>query len=186
MIEFAFCLPILGFLLALIFFFGWSMNNQQHVEMAARHSVWRSVYPPGETRMGLNAAFFAGKSDDVTLDSNLGWETTMPQTYMDVMQFPEQSSRQLAQAMVIDTFPKAQESTVAAHFPTSVGLWKQFQGNLTGSIAREGVEWRRNQVDWTNPVRTQFLTDLDNTLNSIPSPGNGLGVMVQQLYMAHW
>lgn len=189
LVEFVFCMPILGFVIAMIMFFGWSMMNQQHVKMAARHSAWRHVRGPSDTTgMEINSGFFNNRADanSLSISSSFGWPVELKTEYQNVQARMQPSTGQLVERMVMQTFPKGVQSAVSAEFPTDVPAWKRFTGSIDGATPREGVEWRRGQAEWNDPVKDQFLEVLDSRLDHIPEPGNGLGQMIRQLYLTRW
>jgi Flp pilus assembly protein TadG len=188
MIEFALCMPILGFFLALTFFFGWSMLNQQNVKAVARYTAWRHVQ--GQTDLSAldaNKNFFNNAADDnhISIGYGEGTDATL-QDYVTEVTQNHQPAGALAEKLALETFPKGCQSQVDAEFPTSVRLWQQFQGSITGSRGREGVEWRRGQAELMRPLTDEFLNQLDSTLNNIPGSGRPLGQMVRSLYLAYW
>lgn len=196
------CLPILGGIIALTLFFGWAMTNQQHVKAAARYSAWRLVYGnwyiPGQVdpndpnnadpnHAGLNELFFQNRADGIGLDGGSGPTDEFEQL---AAKAAEQSAPagDYARKLVLDTFPHAQRAVVSARFPSDVAAWQRFQGAIQSapSHVRDGVEWRRRQADCRQAVREQFLLPLDDALLSVPSPGDGLGDMIRDLYLHGW
>jgi hypothetical protein len=49
---------------------------------------------------------------------------------------------------------------------------------------REGVTWQRGQVSYLEPIRDQFLTELDGVILSIPS--KPLSDSLRSLYLQRW
>ncbi len=184
--EFVFCLPVLAFLLGLIFFLGWAMMNQQHVKVSARHTAWRNVrQTPDVTGMELNKDFFANRSDSVQISLGSGPDGTL-RDFTTAAASCGPNAGILAQRLALEQYPRGSRADVSGHFPSSVALWQRYQGSIQMHRAREGVEWRRHQADNIGPVRELFLMPLDNTLDQITPPGRDLGQMMRQIYLAHW
>lgn len=186
LVEFVFCMPLLGAVLALVFFFGWAMNNQQHVKMAARYSLWKDVRgPTAATGIEVNQKFLQRKSDNIVITPSSGWSDAFIAEYRAATAATGRNNDVMT-SMVLDQFPHGHRSDVSGHFPTSVGLWEQFEGSIGSGRSRDGVEWRTGQAECNQTIRDNYLTALDAMLTGIPAPGNSLGQMIRQLYMAHW
>ncbi len=187
MIEFIFILPFLAMILALIFFFGFAMMNQQEVKVSARHGAWRHIRGPSDLDgLGINNNFFNGRAA-------MPIAVTITDTHPDGMdRFVQQSGaygqggQLLADYMVHHSFPLGVWYQVSATFPTTVGAWNKFQGSIQGIAARDGVEWRYRQAYFNEAVMQNYLTDVDSMLTGIPAPGNGMGAMLRNLYSAPW
>lgn len=184
-IEFVFCLPLLGGLMALIFFFGWSLMNQQHVKAAARYSAWKHVYGGDPAGLDVNKVFFRDKAKSLGIHYSGGSDQTL-QDYVAEVSASDSQAGALARKLALETFPKGSQANVSAEFKTDVRLWQQFQGSIQSQRGRDGVEWRRGQAELMEPLKDQFLDQLDSTLKNIPGSGRHLGQMVRQLYLAYW
>ena len=188
MIEFVFIMPFLGFLMLLIFFFGWSMMNQQHVKTAARYAAWRHVIGPSDaTGMGVNQSFFAQRADidKLSIDYSAGPGQTLQDYAADVGAVDQQAGA-LARTLAVDTFPCSSQARIGAEFLTNVRSWQRFTGAIVSQCGREGVEWRRGQADLMQPMAEQFLGELNSKLDGIPGAGRSLGQVMRQLYLAQW
>ena len=81
-------------------------------------------------------------------------------------------------------WPRGRGAEVAAAFPSDIALWQKFQGRIRNRHGREGVEWRRGQVSYLEPIRDQFLYDFDNVVSSIPDAT--LQRNLRKLYLKTW
>lgn len=180
-IEFVLCVPILAFILALIFFFGWSMMNQQHVKVAARYAAWAPVRGGYTAPDQLNRDFFSDKADPVTDSADDGPHDTL-RLYCDKAGV----SLPLAVELVLQRAPAGRHAYVSARFPSEVNVWNRFEGSIHGDRARDGVEWRRNQAAIDDALRELYLMELDRTLEDVPAPGDGLSLVFRRLYMTIW
>lgn len=179
-------LPFMGMLLALIFFFGWALRNQQHVKVSDRYWSWRRVRAGGAASASeLNGKFFGRTASGVTLRTDRGPDETLGD-YVDRVSEASRPAGVLADETVLDTFPRGRGVDVSAEFPTDVGVWRWFTGAIHHRHVRDGVEWRRGQARCENAVRDQFLGDLDERLDNVPAPGRNMGKTFRQLYLARW
>lgn len=189
MIEFVLCVPVIGFFLALTFFFGWSMLNQQNVKAATRHTAWRQIQGAAGSMSALeaNKEFFNDSANDnaITFDYEKGTDDTL-RAYVDQVSQANQPAGTLAQKAALDNWTHGLVVRVAAQFPSTVGLWQQFQGSIAANRGREGFEWRRGQADIMHPLTDAFLSDLDATLENMPGSGRPLGLMVRSIYLSQW
>lgn len=186
MVEFVACIPLLGVVLALTFFFGWAMNNQQHVWIADRYAAWRSVRGGAMATEGeLNAAFFRNIARDVHVSGDGGPSGTR-RDFADAVASVNQPAGDLAAATVADHYPNGRRVWVSADFPPNVGAARHFSGVISHRFSRAGVEWRWPQVRCEVEVTDQFLPALDNLLAGMPAPADHLARMFRSLYRNGW
>ena len=60
------------------------------------------------------------------------------------------------------------------------------QGHIHDHHAREGITWRRDEVNSWSLLRDQYYWDLDGRLRRVPAPGDGMARVIRKLYLAHW
>ncbi|MDP6046368.1 MAG: hypothetical protein QGH94_09050 [Phycisphaerae bacterium] len=194
LIEFVAIIPFLGAILGFTFFFGWAMVNQQHVKIADRYQAWRHVRAgSGVGAATLNERIFQGYLDEENYHQNSGtYSSETIKTLQGLVEAAEMQSPQasaLADTMVMERSPRGRWTTVYGRFPNEIGIFQQvenYQGSIKHTHMRDGLEWRWRQV-WCEPVlRDEFLSDLDSTLEGVPSPGDGLANMAQRLYLSRW
>ena len=185
-LEFVLCIPLLATILGLTFFFGWSMKNQQRMRMVARYDAWRHVLTNDDTHHDdLNKVFFDGKSSGLGFAHGTGPDDTLRDLVDAVGQF-SQLAQPLADELVMDRFPRGRSASPSGGFPTDVGVWRKFHGDIKSHHVRDGVEWRRRQASCEETVVDQFLQSLDQALGAIPAPGDGLGQAFRRLYLNEW
>ena len=191
-IEFVFCLPILAFILALTFFFGYSMMNQQHTKAAARYTAWKHVRGPADaTQAQLNQRFFADRATGVATDMSGGPRDVLDQ-YITAAADSGGDPEELARELVDNYLPRGSHAVVTADFvkPASAGggveLWDRYQGAIQTKRAREGLEWRRGHAHPYSSIRNVFLQQMDDALGGISAPGTHFGLTLRQLYASPW
>lgn len=188
------CIPLIAVVIAMIFFLGFAMTNHQRVRLSAHYTVWRDLYgwpeisdPAGRTlnrSEALNMIFFNGRADPVSID---GPDVIHPQTISDMVAAAGQIGawpEEFADRTVRQSFPHGSCAKVSAEFPTTVKAWKKFTGAITSRYCRDGVEWRRSEVSYLQPVRDQFLADLDAAVMCIDD--DELRSSIQALYLKRW
>ena len=186
MMEAVLCIPLIATVLGLTFFFGWAMRNQQRVIISNRYAVWRRVLAKDPVGGGhLNSAFFAGKAGGISVDYGGGPIDTLEE-YVDTAGDRGAVVESLAQELVIERFPHSHSAEVSAWFPSDVGLWQQFTGEIERRHVREGVEWRNREAALETEVRDEFFIPLDQALLAIPAPGDSLGLAFRRLYLQRW
>lgn len=186
LLEFVMCIPLFALIIALTFFFGWAMVNQQRVKVSARYKVWRDLRSTSEVTGGaLNRDFYERRAESVDLFSDSGVAETLDDlvTEAGVVSRPAGA---LAQEAVLDYFPHERRTQVAAEFPTDVRAWRRFKGPIEHRYGRAGVEWRRGEASCRMPLLHQYLDVLDSELRSVPAPADGLCRTVRQLYGNGW
>jgi hypothetical protein len=185
-IEFAMCIPVLAMVVALTFFFGWGMVNQQQVWVAGRYACWRQVRA-GSAATGdeLNIDFCAGRASTFTASRD-GGTTRAEQDFVDDVAAESAVAGDLAKGLVIDRYPKGLGVDCSGDFPTSNRVWRQFAGSIHGRSARIGVEWRWRQAQCCQEVTDQFLPVLENMLTQMPAPADGMGAFFRTLYRDDW
>ncbi|HOD81697.1 MAG: hypothetical protein BWX88_04407 [Planctomycetes bacterium ADurb.Bin126] len=191
LLEFVMVIPLLAGIIALTYFFGWSMKNQQRVRASNRYAVWRWVHGKHDVNdMNLNLNFFDAKAGDVSIH---GWGGGPTQTRDDlqrevgVQSVPagDLAREELSGA---SPWPYGCSGAIGASFPTDVTLWQWLtqDGGIRWHHVREGVEWRRHQARCENALTDQFYAGLDDALGSVPSPGDSLGEAARRLYLGGW
>ena len=185
-VEFALTIPLLGLVLSLTFFFGWELTNKEHVRMSDRWAVWRTVRSAGEPiPQQLSDAFFKNKAANVNMSTGSGPDTTL-QNYVQDAGKISQGAQQWAQNLVIDRFPRGLSAHVSAEFPSPSAAWARYTGAIHSAHSRDGVEWRRDQARCEEVLAQEWLTDLDGTLTTIPTPGDSLADTFRNLYLGGW
>lgn len=201
------CIPLLAAVIATTLFFGWAMMHQQHVKASARYTSWRRVYGdwhvPANVNAndpntqddpnypGLNQLFFRNEGAGIHVD---GWggPTDEFEQLVGAAGQHSQYAQDLADRLILNPLPDrghfqhARWRRVSASFPSEVGAFRAFQGDIRASHIRDGVEWRRKQADCRHVVREQFLLPLDSTLDAVQPPGDGLARMMRSLYRNGW
>ena len=187
LVEFAMVIPLLALIIGLTFFFGWTMTNQQHVWVSSRYAAWRQVRPGdavGNAR--LNSVFFEDRAADVGIERGLGQAETLAELVAAVGQMG-QAAEQHAGMVVWNRCPRGRTATVAAEFPSDVGLWRRFSGAIRGYHARDGRQWRcANGVTCEVELRDQFLLSLDSMVEQMQSARHGLGERLRRTYLESW
>ena len=210
MIETVMCIPILGFVLVGTMFLGWAMMDQQQVKTSARYVAWRHANSGWEYdgidpntdandaawyddphHPGLNDLFFRNEAINVDVSRHRGDRQEMEEL-RDRAAGESDHAGQFAGYLLVSPmaghglFPGSQGATVRAEFRSDVEAFRRYTGSIRGYHMRDGVEWRRSEAGCRYVTREMFLDGLDETLNSIPSPGEEMGRMLRTTYVNGW
>lgn len=191
LMEFVLVIPMLAGIIALTYFFGWAMKNQQRVRAANRYAAWRWVHGQHDvSEMNLNQNFFDSKAGSVSVNGWGGGPTDTLSDKVDVVRDQTPRCGDVVDQCVLGTdhWPHGCSAGIGASFPTNVTLWQWLvdEGGIRGHHVREGVEWRRHQARIEEPLCEEFYSDLNQALGSVPAPGDGLGEMARRLFLAAW
>lgn len=185
LLEFVMSVPLFALVIMLIFFFGWSMTNQQHVKASSRYVAWRSVLTgSGTSNEELNRLFFQQQApaDENYRRGGSSGPTDALEGLVAASGRHGAPVEELADRLVMRQFPHGRSTGMAVRFETTIDAWRQFTGRIHSRHTREGVEWRRRQARLGGALTEQFLFELDETLNSVPAPGDRLGRMFATLH----
>lgn len=186
MVEFVMVIPLLATVLALTFWFGWSMVNQQHVRMADRYAVWRVLSQTGmPSNQQINEGLLASKGTDIHTTSDSGPATVL-QSYVDIASSQGDAAGTLANELVLARFPRGLRIELRAEFPSNVRLWQRFNGPIAGRHVRDGVQWRRSEVRCESALNEMFLSRLNEMLTTLPPQSQNFGAAFRDLYLGGW
>jgi len=176
-------IPLLAMILGLTWWVGWAMTNQQRVKASDRYTAWRTNYGGGVTNDSLNTDFFQLKANPNTMDISHGsGANTTVTDYVNAAAQVSQGAAGLADRGPRQRYPQGHWVSVSAEFPTSIGLWNRYQGNIKSSHSRDGVEWRYHQASLIVPVIDQYLPTIEAAMIGVHAPADGMAMMVQGLY----
>lgn len=210
-IETVMVIPFLALIIALIFFFGYAMTNQQHLRMADRYAVWRGYRGGGTNGTSINQQFLqnkganvsvsysSGKLDEPTIDELVraaGDVSRSAEGLMTLMALGNSTGNVQANA-----FPRDSQVAVSSQFPSNVALWNRIMSNTPGDptdpsaggaggnvgsifsqVSLEGGEWRHNATPSQCPaILQEFLLNLDSAM-----PSNPVGSRLKLLYNSSW
>ncbi len=184
MIEMVLVLPVVLLLMALTFFFGWAMDNQQRVITSARYASWKAVYQRhGVSGERLDEAFYQGRDATPGADYSGGPDGTRAD-------YVDEAYRASAEAgdvvdHLVGRLPRGSVARVRASFATSHGVWSRFGGAIRRAHGRDGVAWRRSQVSLVPTMREGCVRPLDDALDGVEAPGDDLAEQVRRLYSAY-
>lgn len=186
-IEFVMVIPLLGIVVGLTFFFGWTMMHKHQALIAGRHAAWRRIETGSWPSEGdLDAVCFAGEAANVQLSGSSGG---LQQTAADLVTevgLQDALAEPLARQLLLSRFPAGRRAHVAASFDSDQPLWERFTGHINSRHGREGVTWRREEVNCWSTLRDQYYNDFDAGLSGVGAPANGMAQMVRRLYLADW
>jgi hypothetical protein len=186
LIEFVFSLPLFVLVLALTFFFGYAMMNQQHVRSADRYVVWRDVHRGNHVDANqIKLRFFREDTEHVDIHRRGGPHETRREL-ADVASSWSVEAGEFSEEMIVNRFPHGKYRRVSAEFPTEVPLWSWFTGSIRNHHARDTVEWRRRQAGLSSTIRDSYLLDLTESLENINSPGDSLANEIRGVIRYGW
>ncbi len=188
MIEFVMVMPFLGFILALIFFFGFAMKNQQRVKAAARYQSWYRVNHATGERIDnrhptLNEMFFYDKASSWGSGGGVGPIDSLEELTEATSEYREKTY-DLAHDLLMSHASKGSHATASGRFPSGVDLWDNFHGSIRSEHTRDGHEWRHGHLNYLQPVRDNFLEELDEHIETIDH--EQLRQNIQRLYLKRW
>jgi len=187
MVETVMAIPLLAMILGLTWWVGWAMTNQQRVKASDRYTAWRANYGGGVTTDSLNTDFFQLKANPNTMDISYGvGANTTVTDYVNAAAQVSQGAAGLADSGPRQRYPQGRRVSVSAEFPTSIGLWNRYQGSITSSHSRDGVEWRYHQASLIVPVIDQYLPTIEAAMMGVHAPADGMAMMVRGLYGNGW
>ena len=184
--EFVLIVPLLALLVGLTFFFGWAVINKHGVLVADRYSAWRRVETgawPSEEQ--INDVAFNARASTVHLDAEAPITETVDELVSEAAS-RGQRSQELADQLVVQRFPRGAMATVSASFRSNRAIWERFVGDIRHRHGREGVTWRRDEVNCWNALRDLYYSDLDQSLQGVPAPGDRMAGMIRGLYLTPW
>ncbi|MFP4105977.1 MAG: hypothetical protein ACLFVU_07790 [Phycisphaerae bacterium] len=188
MIEFIMCLPFIALILSLTYFFGYAMQHQQQVKVSSRYASWKRV----RTGLGPNAAEINQRNcADAARDVDVVARRTPIDTALDLATncgTHSPDARIVADDLFLRWAQRGWEARVTGEWDHDVDLWEDvgLSGPITKGHLREGVEWRRVQVDMRRTVIDLYLQDIDTALRTVNPPGDGMAGMMRSLYRHGW
>ena len=187
MIEFVLVVPFLAMILALTFFFGWATLHKHQVVVADRYAAWRRIEAGSwPTEDDLNRLMFMDRAEDVNLS---GSSSDLRATAIDLAgqtASQHELAGSLADELVVNRFPAGRRAHVAAKFHSNQAMWDRFSGYIRHQHGREGITWRRDEVNCWSTLRDQYYAQFDRDMRSIPAPARGMASMIRRLYLKHW
>jgi hypothetical protein len=186
-LEMLMVIPLLSMIVVLIFFWGWAMVNQQSVRISDRYSAWETADGGGSSSVAINQDFMGNTAVNVVLAPSAGQSKTSPDLATQTRDnYPAAGN---VADDVITYAPGDCQDYVSAEFPSSVAFMQRFQGAIKDAYGRDGVEWRRNQLNEVSTIQKFYLTQdggVDTTLNSIGGQGGPMAQMIRNLYLSGW
>lgn len=186
MTEFVLTLPFLAVITGLTFFFGWSLMHKHQVLVADRYSAWQRIETgswPSEEK--LNEIVFDDKASSVSLNSSAGIGETAEDLAAEAGAFGARTEG-LASELLLHRLPRGRHARVTAEFDANQALWERFSGAVTHRHGREGITWRRDEVNCWRTLRDLYYSDFDDGLLRVPPPAERMAEMVRGLYLAGW
>ncbi len=187
MTEFVLIVPVLGVILGLTFFFGWALMHKHQVLIADRYAAWKRIETGSwPTEEELNEIAFANRATDVQIGGSQHELRETAEDLVGEVGSRHEMARALADELTVNRFPAGRRAHVAASFDANQALWEKFTGHIRHRHAREGVTWRRDEVNCWSVLRDQYYDDFDQDMQRIRAPGNGMAQMIRRLYLRHW
>jgi hypothetical protein len=186
LIEFVFSLPLYVLVLALTFFFGYAMMNQQRVRSADRYVVWRDVHRGGHVDANeVGPRFFGDQAENVGIHRRSGPHETRRDLSLEASSYSVETG-EFAEEMIVNRFRRGSWRRLSAEFPTEVPLWAWFTGAIRNHHTRDGVEWRRRQASVSSTIRDSYLRDMVDSLDRIDAPGDSLAAEIHSIIRNGW
>jgi hypothetical protein len=184
-LEMLMVIPLLGLIVVLIYFWGWTMVNQESVQVGDHYAAWESADGAGCSNNAINQDFMGNTAVNVALIPVGGQSQTVHDFATETRDNYGPAAGNLADDL-ISYAPGDYRDFVSAEFPSTVALMQRFQGSLKNTYARDGVEWRRSQLGEIQSIQKLYLTQdggVDTTINSIGGQGAPMAQMIRGLYL---
>jgi len=186
MTEFVLILPVLAILVGLTFFLSWAHTRKHEVLVADRYSAWRKVEAGSwPTHEDLNRIVFKDRATSLNLSGAGAVTETVDELVAGAGQYGP-NPEELARELVINRFPTGRRALVVAEFDPNQALWERFAGPIHHHHGREGLTWRRDEVNCWQTLRDLYYSLLDESLRRVPPPGEKMAQMIRQLYLRRW
>ncbi|MCL2701713.1 MAG: pilus assembly protein [Phycisphaerae bacterium] len=185
LVEAVLALPLLMVILGLVWWVGWAMTNQQRVKSAAHYAAWRGAYGDGVTEAEIERVEFVGKGTVREYTLGGGPRETIDEL-VDVAALASPQAAHLADRGPRARYRKGNFVRLSGEFPTSVGLWNRYQGDIRSRAGREGPTWRHRDAAIRDAILEMYFPELDTRMRSVPRPGDGMAEMVRDLYISGW
>ena len=186
LVEAVLALPLLIVVLGLVWWVGWAMANQQRVKAAANYTAWRSVYDGGApVPESLEKVEFVGKGEVRNYSRGGGPAGTLDEL-VDAAMLVSSDAAVVADRGPRVRFPKGSFVRLSGEFPTSVGLWNRYQGDIRGRAGREGVTWRWSEASLRESMVEVYFPAMETCLIGVRQPGDGMARMIRGLYWGGW
>jgi len=180
------------------------MNDQAHKlygepDEGAEHSAYCQRYkeinvqdPSGDF---LNEYFFLERAERVTVSHHGGTRDTLDELEEAALEKGGVDAGSLVEE-AMDTWPHGSVSRVDAVFPKEQEMLENIVDGKSSSNDeietrvyyrrgyRDGVQWRRGQSSYLEPIRKLFLYKLDDAVETIPN--STIRDNLQTLYREHW
>ena len=185
LVEAVLALPLLAVILGLTWWVGWAMTNQQRVKAASHYAAWRGAYSGAPSSASLERVEFAGKGEVRNYTRSAGAAGTV-NNLVDAAGLVSSGAAMVADQGPRLRFPRGSSIWLSGEFPTSVGLWNRYQGDIRGRAAREGVSWRYAQTNLRDAMVDIYFPHMESCMIGVPPPGGNMAMMVRQLYLYGW
>jgi hypothetical protein len=212
MLECALVLPLLVFFLVAIMLMGWGMQNRQQTEISARligwseargvtHSdvpehygrSWGTVIrdhllsqrnDEGATTVADAERAYLYDSEGVQIDTMNTIEDWVQRVIIE-----DEDAGGAAELWILgsDHWPWGHGAAIEARFPVPWRYWAHLDDKHVETwFIRDGVEWRYSQIHNEQVIADEFLSDVDEALQSVEDPGDALAAQFRWMYLAEW
>ena len=169
------------------------MTNQQRVKAAAHYTAWRSVQPGGPSVTGLGGAKlalepveFARKGEVRQFSRDAGPAAATISELVDAAMLVSSDAAAVADRGPRARFPRGSFVRLSGEFPTSVGLWNRYQGDIRSRAGRDGLPWRRSEAGLGNTMVDLCFPAMESRMTGVQPPGDGMATVVRDLYTGGW
>jgi len=183
MTEFLLTLPLLVTLLGLMLFMGWSHMRKQHVVVANRYMVWRSL--EGGTRAPHAANSNLLERPSVDRHPQTQGPENARDRWLTATAEVDPEAALMAEAFFVG-WPKGRTMDLTARYAPPLPVARGFDNTLSYAHGREGREWTRGQVREWEVLRDRYYLDLHEQLGNITGAGEPLARRMISLYNANW
>ncbi len=182
MTEFLLTLPLLMVVLGLMLFMGWSHMRKQHVVVANRYMVWRSL--EGGTRAPHAANSNLLENPSVDRPQTQGPEDARDR-WLEATDDIDAEAALMAEEF-FTAWPKGKTMDLTARYSPPLPVARSIDSTLSYAFGREGEEWVRRRANEWEVLRERYYPILHEQLGNINGAGEPLAQRMISLYDANW
>jgi hypothetical protein len=212
LLESVLVFPLLAFFLVAMLFIGWTMQNRQQSEIAARLIGWAHARDISESeiperyiqdwdllaRNHLMAKrnqdrrirvswVFGGvlyTGDAIEIDSRNTLEEWVDEV---IAEHTEAGLGAEMWMLYSDHWDWGRGVDMNVYFPIPYRFWEHLgEGPYDVNFVRDGLAWRHTQIHNEQIIAEEFLNSVNSVLQSVEAPGDALAQQFRWMYRAEW
>jgi hypothetical protein len=206
LLESVLVFPLLAFFLVAMLFIGWTMQNRQQSEIAARLIGWayardiididsnespeRYIREWGllARRNAIGGGGVVGgvmyTGDAIEIDSRDTLEEWVDEV---IAEHTEAGLGAEMWMLYSDHWDWGRGVDMNVYFPIPYRFWEHLgEGPYDVNFVRDGLAWRHTQIHNEQIIAEEFLNSVNSVLQSVEAPGDALAQQFRWMYRAEW